>query len=101
MFLERILRTRPSVEIVATATNGVEAVDAVREHRPDLVFLDIEMPDMNGIEALTIIRSEYPEIAVLMVSAVTDAGRTMQALRLGAIDFIPKPDAKEAEATLK
>ena len=80
------------IEVVAQARNGREAVDAVAEHRPDVVTMDVEMPEMNGIEAVERITAEQPT-PVLMLSAHTDenADVTFQALDKGAVDFFTKP----------
>jgi len=80
------------LEVVAEARNGREAVDAVRDHRPDVVTMDVEMPEMNGIEAVERIMADYPT-PVVMLSAHTDenADVTFEALDKGAVDFFTKP----------
>jgi two-component system chemotaxis response regulator CheB len=80
------------INVVAQARNGHEAVEAVREHEPDVVTMDVEMPEMNGIEAVERIMAEQPT-PVLMLSAHTDenANVTFQALDKGAVDFFTKP----------
>ncbi|WP_436900770.1 protein-glutamate methylesterase/protein-glutamine glutaminase [Halovenus halobia] len=80
------------IEVVAQARNGVEAVEAVREHRPDVVTMDVEMPEMNGIEAVAQIMDEVPT-PILMLSAHTGENDdvTFQALDKGAVDFFTKP----------
>jgi len=80
------------IEVVATAKNGREAVEAVAEHEPDVVTMDMEMPEMNGIEAVERIMAETPT-PVLMLSAHTDenADVTFEALDKGAVDFFTKP----------
>ena len=80
------------IEVVAHAKNGVEAVEAVAEYEPDVVTMDVEMPEMNGIEATERIMSENPT-PILMLSAHTDddADVTFQALDSGAVDFFTKP----------
>ena len=80
------------VDVVATVKNGREAVEAVREHEPDVVTMDVEMPEVNGIEAVARIMAEQPT-PVLMLSAHTDenADVTFQALDRGAVDFFTKP----------
>jgi len=80
------------ITVVAQARNGVEAVDAVKEHDPDVVTMDVEMPEMNGIEAVEQIMKRHPT-PVLMLSAHTDenADVTFQALDAGAVDFFTKP----------
>jgi len=80
------------IEVVATAKHGREALRAVREHDPDVVTMDVEMPEMNGIEAVERIMAESPT-PILMLSAHTDenADVTFQALEKGAVDFFTKP----------
>ncbi|HUO54473.1 MAG TPA: chemotaxis response regulator protein-glutamate methylesterase [Rhodoblastus sp.] len=78
-------------QVVGAAVNGRDAIAKVRELRPDVITMDVEMPEMNGIEALRKILAET-SIPVIMVSAQTEAGAktTIQALQIGAMDFIPK-----------
>jgi len=80
------------IDVVALARNGREAVDAVAEHEPDVVTMDVEMPEMDGIEAVARIMSECPT-PILMLSAHTDenADVTFQALDNGAVDVFTKP----------
>ena len=77
---------------VRTARNGTEAVESVVEWQPDVVTLDINMPEMDGLTALSLIMSARPT-PVVMVSSLTEKGAlaTFEALALGAVDFIPKP----------
>lgn len=80
------------IEVATEAKNGREAVEAVLAHEPDVVTMDVEMPEMNGIEATEMIMSERPT-PVLMLSAHTDenADVTFEALDRGAVDFFRKP----------
>ncbi|MFB6308634.1 MAG: chemotaxis response regulator protein-glutamate methylesterase [Haloarculaceae archaeon] len=80
------------VEVVEQARNGREAVEAVERHEPDVVTMDVEMPEMDGIEAVDRIMSRSPT-PVLMLSAHTDenADVTFEALDKGAVDFFTKP----------
>jgi len=80
------------VDVVAEAKNGREAVSLVDEHRPDVVTMDVEMPEMNGIAAVDEIMDRCPT-PVLMLSAHTDenADVTFEALDNGAVDFFTKP----------
>lgn len=82
-----------SFRVLATAGNGMEAVELALKLRPDIITMDLEMPQMNGIEALRRIMSVRPT-PVIMLSAVTDNGTrdTIKALQYGAFDFIRKPD---------
>jgi len=80
------------VDVVAEARNGREAVALVDEHRPDVVTMDVEMPEMDGIAAVERIMADCPT-PVLMLSAHTDgnADVTFEALEVGAVDFFTKP----------
>ena len=90
--LPRLLESDPEIEVVATAATGAEALTKVRELRPDVVTLDVMMPDMDGLTALKHIMRDMPT-PVVMVSMTTyeDAWETLEALALGAVDFITKP----------
>jgi len=76
---------------VSVASGGAEAVAFVESIRPDLVLLDVAMPDMDGVETLKRIVAIDPELAVIMVTANADIGVTSKLLALGAVDYVPKP----------
>ena len=78
---------------IRQARNGKEAVEENRNFKPDVVTLDINMPEMDGITALSLIMAERP-VPVVMVSSLTEKGAlaTFEALNLGAVDYIAKPD---------
>lgn len=78
-------------EVIGEAGNGQEALEVLKTCTPDLLTLDITMPVMDGIETLREIKSLYPELKVIMVSAAGQKGKVIEALKLGAIDFIQKP----------
>lgn len=78
-------------KVVAEAENGREAVERYRTVRPDLVVLDIVMPDMSGLDALRAIRREHPEARIVMCSAMGQQKLMEEALRAGAKGFIVKP----------
>ncbi|MGA0038668.1 MAG: response regulator [Pirellulales bacterium] len=78
-------------EIAGEATNGREGIERYRELRPDLVTLDIVMPELDGVEALRALREEFPEAAVVMVTAIDQKEKLSECIRLGARDFIVKP----------
>lgn len=88
------LKEMPDVEVVGSATNGKTALSRIVSLKPDLVTLDIEMPEMNGIEVLEQIRVQNLPTTAVMLSTLTQKGSemTIKALELGAFDFIPKPD---------
>lgn len=76
---------------VSTATDGMEAIQKVKDVRPHIVLLDIIMPGIDGIEILKKIKKIKPEISVIMITAVTDGELAKKALRSGADDYIIKP----------
>ncbi len=78
-------------EVVAEAENGLEAVEKFREHKPDIVTMDIVMPEMTGIEALKEIMDMDSAANVVMCSALGQDSLVMEALDAGAKDFIVKP----------
>lgn len=87
-----------SFNIVGTAANGKEAVEKVKELQPDLVTMDVEMPEMNGLEALPLIMAAHP-LPVIMLSGINEQGmkETIMALEAGAFDFIRKPSISHAQ----
>lgn len=101
-----MLEKDPGIEVVATATDGVDALKKIGDYAPDVVTLDIEMPRMNGLDVLKN-RSRFAGFPkVLMLSSLTSVGAEMtrQAMQLGADDFMPKPremhDIKSIEREL-
>lgn len=89
--LSIILSSDPDIEIVGTARDGLEGFELVKNTKPDIVTLDIEMPRMDGLTALKKIMAECPTQVVMVSSLTTDgAEATIKALELGAVDFIPK-----------
>lgn len=87
-----ILTSDPRIELVGTAKDGVDALEKIAQLRPDVVTMDVEMPNMDGLTALEKIMKTAP-IPVIMVSSLTQEGAkaTMKALSLGCFDFIGKP----------
>ena len=90
-----VLAELPDVEVVGAANNGKIAMSKLSSLKPDLLTLDIEMPEMNGLDVLASIKSEALDVGTIVLSTLTHkAGdMTMQALELGAFDFITKPDS--------
>jgi two-component system chemotaxis response regulator CheB len=88
-----VLSDLPGVEVVGSAHNGKAAIAKIASLNPDLLTLDIEMPEMNGLEVLEYIKDKEFEVGAVMLSTLTHEGgeMTMRALELGAFDFIPKP----------
>lgn len=91
----RILLEDEFACVVAEASNGQEAITRYEEDKPQLVFMDIVMPVCDGLEALQKIKKLDGDAQVIMVSSTGTSGKLIDALKLGAIDFIQKPYDKE------
>jgi len=90
MKLTRILGEL-ELDIVGVAGNGLEAVELANEHHPDLVTMDIEMPEMDGIEATELIMEAFPETTIVMISSLGQEEKIVECYHRGAKDFIVKP----------
>ena len=73
------------------AADGIQAVEKYEEIKPDIVFMDITMPNMDGLEALKTIKGKHPEAIVVMCSAMGQESMVIEAIKTGARDFIVKP----------
>lgn len=107
--VEECLSNEEDIEVVGSVWNGVKAIEFIQATPPDLVTLDIEMPDMDGLETLDAIqkinaskRNAKP-IGVIMLSSFTRKGTdiTVKALEMGAFDFIPKPETKNLKESIE
>ena len=89
-------------QLVATATNGMEAVEQFKQAQPDVVTMDLTMPEMDGIECITQLIELNPDVAILVVSALSDKATGIEALQLGARGFLLKPfTEQELESALE
>lgn len=102
-FIARWLSESDDIELVGAAANGLEAISLVPAVKPDVVILDIEMPQMNGLEALPLIRIAAPQAAVIISSRLTrkNAELTLRCLQGGATEVVPKPGVDERSASLE
>jgi two-component system, chemotaxis family, protein-glutamate methylesterase/glutaminase len=91
--VSRWIGEEPALKVVASLRTGREAVDQLLRHNPDVVLLDIEMPDLDGLEALPLLLEKKRDLVVIMASTLTrrNAEVSLKALSLGAADYIPKP----------
>jgi two-component system, chemotaxis family, protein-glutamate methylesterase/glutaminase len=93
-----LLSGDPALQVVGTAPNGRIALAKLPQVNPDLVLLDVEMPEMNGLETLAALRKAYPRLPVIMFSRFTQRGAsvTLEALTLGASDYVTMPESVRA-----
>lgn len=98
LMLKSMLSAAPGIEVVATAKNGKEALQMLKEHKPDVVTLDVEMPEMDGIECLQKIMSLFPT-PVVMISTLTGKGSAtaLKALAIGAVEVFGKPSQQSSD----
>ena len=96
--LTEILSSDPEIEVVAVASDPIVAREKIKQHSPDVITLDVEMPKMDGITFLANIMRLRP-MPVVMISSLTEAGAdiTLEALELGAVDFVAKPKVDVAQ----
>jgi DNA-binding NarL/FixJ family response regulator len=94
----------PEIEVVATASDGWEAVEQVRRTKPDVALVDIVMPGLNGIDAAAVIHEECPGVRIVIISVHADVAYVYRALRAGAQGYLAKtsaaPDVVEAIKTV-
>src|SRR5215470_10205082 len=97
----RWVEAEPDMEIVGAMRGGREAVEQLERRKPDVVILDVTMPDMDGITALPMLLEKRRDLVVLMASTLTrrNAEISLRALALGAADYIPKPETNREFTT--
>lgn len=88
--LEQLLTTAADIEVIGTASNGLEAVEAVGALRPDVVLMDLSMPEMDGVEATRRITAQYPASRVLVLTSFSEQSRILDAISAGADGYLLK-----------
>lgn len=91
----RTLRFQEDIEVVGTASNGLQAIQLVREVLPDVVVMDVNMPDMDGITATEVIKREVPHAQIIILTVQDDVDYIRRAMLAGARDFLAKPPVIE------
>ncbi len=91
--MRMVLSREPDIEVVGEAANGREAVEVCRSSGPDLVVMDVQMPEMDGLAATREIKAEMPAVAVLVLTAHDDPDYLLEAVRAGAAGFVLKHNA--------
>ena len=99
--VSRWIEEEPGLVLAASLRNGREAVDQIERVNPDVVILDIEMPELDGISALPLLLAKKRDLVVIMASTLTrhNAEVSLKALSLGAADYIPKPETNRGVTT--
>ena len=93
--LRMLLENEQDIEIVGEASGGRQAIELVKQHRPDIVLMDVQMSDMNGIDATREIKRLYPETAVLTLTMYENEQYLLEMLKAGASGYIPKRAAPD------
>ncbi|NLP00345.1 MAG: response regulator [Clostridiaceae bacterium] len=89
--LRKIIEQSDEYEVVGEASNGHEAIAAAKKYQPDILTLDITMPEMDGIQAVKEILKVSPKTRIIMVSAMGQQSMVIEAIKQGAKDFVVKP----------
>jgi DNA-binding NarL/FixJ family response regulator len=85
-----LLATQPDMDLIAQASNGREAIQQFRAHRPDITLMDLQMPEMNGVDAITAIRGEFPEARIIVLTTYTGDVQVLRAMKVGARAYLLK-----------
>ena len=98
--LAAVVNAEPDMKLVAEASNGEEAIEKYRIHRPDVTLLDLQMPGLNGIEAMTRILAEFPDARIIVLTTYGGDAQVLRALRAGARAYILKGHDRELLETI-
>ncbi|AUG58142.1 response regulator [Acetivibrio saccincola] len=92
--LKKMIEEVEGYKVVGEGSNGYEAIEQVKIHKPDIITLDITMPEMDGISAIKEILKYSPHTGIIMVSAMGQQSMVVEAIKMGAKDFVVKPFEK-------
>jgi DNA-binding NarL/FixJ family response regulator len=98
--LAAVINAEPDMKLVAEASNGEEAVEKFRTHRPDVTLMDLQMPGLNGIEAMNCILSEFPDARIIVLTTYSGDVQVLRALRAGAQAYLLKGHDRELIETV-
>jgi DNA-binding NarL/FixJ family response regulator len=85
-----LLTDQPDMKLIAQASNGLEAIQQFRSHRPDIALMDLQMPEMNGLDAMIAIRSEFPDAKIIVLTTYSGDVQVLRALKAGARAYLLK-----------
>jgi DNA-binding NarL/FixJ family response regulator len=85
-----LVSTEPGMALVGEASNGREAIQQFRKHRPDITLMDMQMPEMNGLDAITAIRGEFPDAKIIVLTTYKGDVQILRALKAGARGYLLK-----------
>jgi DNA-binding NarL/FixJ family response regulator len=88
--VDALVRRQRDMRIVAQATNGREAIQQFRTHRPDVTLMDLQMPEMNGLDALMALRGEFPEARIIVLTTYAGDTQVLRAIKAGARAYLLK-----------
>jgi two-component system, NarL family, response regulator LiaR len=93
--LRALLATEPDLELVAEATDGIQAVDKARALKPDVILLDLMMPRMDGVEAIVEIKKDWGEARIIVLTSFSDDEKVFSAIRSGALGYLLKDSSPQ------
>lgn len=99
--LAAVINAEPDMKLVAEASNGEDAIEKFRIHRPDLVLMDLQMPGLNGIEATNRILTEFPDARIIVLTTYNGDAQVLRALRAGARAYLLKGHDRELLETIQ
>jgi DNA-binding NarL/FixJ family response regulator len=85
-----IVASEPNISLIAEASNGREAVDQYRRHRPDITLMDLQMPQMNGLDAMIAILAEFPDARIIVLTTYLGDAQVLRAMKVGAWGYLLK-----------
>lgn len=85
-----LVNAEPDMKLIAEASNGLEAIEKFRQHRPDVTLMDLQMPDLSGTETIARIQSDFPDARIVVLTTYTGDAQVLRALRAGARGYILK-----------
>jgi DNA-binding NarL/FixJ family response regulator len=85
-----VIREQEDMVMVAEAASGREAIEGFREHRPDILLMDLQMPDLDGVEAIAAIRNEFPQARIIVLTTYSGDVQALRAIKAGALGYLLK-----------